>query len=116
MTRRVYQTLLLLFLIAFTYLFAREVQVQSIRITHLDKLAHFAVFFMLAFFSYHAFKFKPWFHMVLLTSYGACIEWMQSTIPYRQASMGDFIADVLGALSYFVLLWLMRKYQARKSS
>ncbi|KZN68530.1 VanZ family protein [Pseudoalteromonas luteoviolacea] len=115
MTRRVYQTLLLLFLIAITYLFAKEVQVQGIQIPHLDKIAHFVVFFVLAFFSCHAFKFKPWFHMILLTSYGACVEWMQSTLPYRQASLGDFIADVLGALSYFILLWLVRKYRMRRA-
>ncbi|ESP95171.1 hypothetical protein N483_12540 [Pseudoalteromonas luteoviolacea NCIMB 1944] len=113
-TRQVYRTLLLLFLIVITYLFAKEVKNHVVRIEHLDKVVHFGVFFALAFFSHHAFRFKIWFHMTLLIGYGAAVEWMQSTLPYRQASLGDFIADVMGAISYFVAIWLFRKYRLRR--
>ncbi|KID57984.1 hypothetical protein JF50_04385 [Pseudoalteromonas luteoviolacea] len=114
MTRKVYRTLLLLFLIVITYLFAKEVKSHGIRIEHLDKVVHFGVFFALAFFSHHAFRFKIWFHMVLLISYGAAVEWMQSTIPYRQASLGDFIADVAGAISYFIAIWFYQRFKQRR--
>ncbi|KZN51435.1 VanZ family protein [Pseudoalteromonas luteoviolacea] len=116
MTRKLYRALLLLFLIVVTYLFAKEVNNHTIRIAHLDKVVHFGVFFALAFFSHRAFKFKIWFHMILLTSYGAAVEWMQSTLPYRQASLGDFIADVSGAMSYFIAIWLLDKYKQRRAA
>ncbi|KAF7788692.1 hypothetical protein PRUB_a1730 [Pseudoalteromonas rubra] len=31
---------------------------------------------------------------------------MQDSLPYRQASWGDFIADLAGAVSYFVGYWI----------
>ncbi|WP_171044998.1 VanZ family protein [Pseudoalteromonas rubra] len=107
MARRLYQCLLLLSLAVCTFLFAKEIQTnQIVRFEHADKVAHFGVFFILAFFSHHAFRFKIWFHLVLLTLYGAGIEWMQDSLPYRQASWGDFMADLAGAISYFAAYWI----------
>ena len=106
MTRRVYKTLLIIALIICTVLFAKEISLSPRLFPHVDKVAHFAVFFTLAFISHHAFNFKLWLHLALLAVYGAGIEWMQHTLPYRQASTADFIADIAGALCYFALYYL----------
>lgn len=105
MTRRVYKTLLIIALIIFTLL-AKEATFSPKLFLHFDKVAHFAVFFVLAFISHHAFNFKFWVHFLLLSLYGAGIEWMQLTLPNRVASTTDFIADIAGALSYFALYYL----------
>ncbi|WP_185745621.1 VanZ family protein [Pseudoalteromonas sp. J010] len=114
MTRRVYKTLLIISLIICTVLFAKEVSLSPRLFPHVDKVAHFGVFFILAFISHHAFKFKVWFHLLLLSLYGAGIEWMQDSLPYRQASTADFIADVAGAVSYFVLFYFWARWRKKQ--
>ncbi|MEO2267137.1 VanZ family protein [Pseudoalteromonas pernae] len=110
MTRRVYQGLFLVSLIICTVLFAKEVKGAAVNLfPHVDKVAHFGIFFILAFIMDKAFKIPLVAQIVLLCAYGAAIEWMQDMLPYRQASVGDFIADASGAASYFVLHYLWQK-------
>ncbi|CAM4082325.1 VanZ family protein [Pseudoalteromonas byunsanensis] len=114
MTRRVYQVLLLVTLAVCTYLFAKEFQHSGIRFQHADKVVHFAIFFALAFIMHHAFKWPMITQLVLLASYGIGIEVMQNNLPYRQASLGDFIADFLGALSYYAIYVVLSKWRAKR--
>lgn len=109
MTRRLYQALFLAVLIACTALFAKEVKNVAILFPHIDKVAHFGIFVVLAGIMHRAFKAPIWIHILLLASYGAGIEMMQSTLPHRQASFPDFIADVLGAMFYFSSYWIWQK-------
>ena len=110
MTRRVYQGLFLVTLVVCTVLFAKEVKVAAVNLfPHVDKVAHFGIFFILAFIMDKAFKLPLVVQIILLCLYGAAIEWMQNMLPHRQASMGDFIADAAGAASYFVLHYLWQK-------
>ncbi|WP_404341113.1 VanZ family protein [Pseudoalteromonas mariniglutinosa] len=103
MTRRVYQALFLVSIIVFTFLFAKEVKGVSNLFPHVDKVAHFAIFFVLAAVMDKAFKLPLLVQVLLLAGYGAAIEFMQDMLPYRQASFADFVADFLGASSYFAI-------------
>ncbi|CAH9054346.1 hypothetical protein PSECIP111951_01973 [Pseudoalteromonas holothuriae] len=114
MTRRVYQVLLLVTLAVCTYLFAKEFQHSGVRIEHADKIVHFVIFFALAFIMHHAFKWPMIVQLVLLASYGIGIEVMQGTLPHRQASLGDFIADFCGALSYYLCYLIFTKWRSKK--
>lgn len=103
MTRRVYQAVFLICIVAFTFLFAKEIKGGVTNLfPHVDKVAHFGIFFLLAIIMDKAFKLPLYSQILLLAGYGAAIEIMQDTLPYRQASLGDFIADFLGAASYFL--------------
>ena len=66
-------------------------------------MAHFGIFFILAMVMDKAFKLPLMVQILLLAGYGAAIEFMQDMLPYRQASVGDFIADFIGAVSYFII-------------
>lgn len=103
MTRRVYQAIFLICIVAFTFLFAKEIKGAASLFPHVDKVAHFGIFFILAAIMDKAFKLPLFTQIFLLAGYGAAIEIMQDSLPYRQASVGDFIADFIGAASYFLL-------------
>ncbi|WP_372760366.1 VanZ family protein [Pseudoalteromonas sp.] len=103
MTRRVYQAIFLLSIVAFTFLFAKEIKGVGNLFPHVDKVAHFGVFFILAMIMDKAFKLPLYVQILLLAGYGAAIEIMQHTLPYRHASLADFIADFAGAASYFFI-------------
>ncbi|MEM0514110.1 VanZ family protein [Pseudoalteromonas sp. YIC-827] len=116
MTRRVYQGLFLISLVVCTMLFAKEVKGAAVNLfPHIDKVAHFGIFFILAFIMDKAFKIPFFVQVILLSLYGAAIEWMQNMLPYRQASIGDFIADASGAASYFVLHYIWQKRWQKKN-
>jgi len=108
-TRRLYQALFIAVLIACTVLFAKEVKGVSQLFPHIDKVAHFSIFVVLAGIMQRAFKAPIWIHILLLASYGAGIEMMQSILPHRQGSFPDFIADILGAIFYFTSYWIWQK-------
>jgi VanZ family protein len=89
--------------VAFTFLFAKEIKGAASLFPHVDKVAHFGIFFALAVVMDKAFKLPLWVQIFLLAGYGAAIEVMQGMLPYRQASVADFFADFAGAASYFVI-------------
>ncbi|WP_417655544.1 VanZ family protein [Pseudoalteromonas atlantica] len=104
MTRRVYQAVFLISIVVFTLLFAKEIKGGVTNLfPHVDKVAHFGIFFILAIIMDKAFKLPLYTQVLLLAGYGAAIEIMQDTLPYRQASLGDFVADFAGAATYFLL-------------
>ncbi|MFC3033573.1 VanZ family protein [Pseudoalteromonas fenneropenaei] len=115
-TRRVYQIMLLGCLIACTALFVKEVNSSVITFANADKVAHFLIFFGLAFVLHHAFRLPVWLHLLMLAGYGAGIEVLQSMVPHRQASLYDFYADCLGALSYFAGYFVWRKYVRKRTA
>ena len=47
--------------------------------------------------------------LAVLVVLGAGIEWLQSFVPSRQADFGDFVADMLGALTGTLLAWLVAR-------
>ena len=63
---------------------------------------------------------------VALLGYGLLIEGLQATLPYREASLGDLLADAAGLAAYLVLtrvlwaglgrlLWLDRPQGCKES-
>jgi|TARA_B100001063_G_scaffold72175_1_gene66429 VanZ family protein len=103
-TRRVYQAVFLISIVVFTLLFAKEIKGGVTNLfPHVDKVAHFGIFFILAIIMDKAFKLPLYTQVLLLAGYGAAIEIMQDALPYRQASLGDFVADFAGAATYFLL-------------
>lgn len=116
MTRRVYQTLFLISMLVFTFLFARDFRGVGVSsLPHLDKLVHFAIFFVLAAVMVRAFKLPVYIHLTLLAFYGIAIELMQSTIPYRSASIADVIADFSGAACFFLLYGLYSHFKKNQN-
>lgn len=102
-SRRIYQALFLVIIVVCSLLFFKEVKSTVSSITHIDKLAHFAVFFVLTGFLKRAFKAPFWLYILILASYGAGVEYVQGMIPHREASFADFVADVAGIVSYLII-------------
>jgi VanZ family protein len=71
-----------------------------------DKLQHASAFLLLSFLLHRSFVNKRLFSMAhiaqacSLLCYGVIIECLQSYSPYRQASMGDVVADGVGIICY----------------
>jgi VanZ family protein len=75
-----------------------------------DKVNHIAAFLVLAWLADHAYpRFSRGAGLwVALLGYGLLIEALQACIPYREASLGDLLADAVGLAAYLVLtrvLW-----------
>lgn len=106
--------LFLLVLIALSAIFLMRFSPGDLpRFEHADKIVHFAAFFILALTFHRAFPIPVWVALIILTAYGLAIEYVQNLLPYRQASMGDLLADAAGAASYYLVAWLF--YQWRKA-
>ncbi len=103
-----FQVLLILTLIVISYLiFSRPSYSQSI--PHVDKIGHFGSFFVLAWLTHQAFKPKLSHLTVGLTLYAGLIEIVQSYLPYRSASWGDVLADLLGIAFFYLTLFCYRE-------
>ena len=72
-------------------------------IAHLDKIGHLVSFLILSWLTFEAFK-PRWFILVpIMASYALTIELVQAYLPYRTASLADFIADMLGVGLFYLL-------------
>lgn len=80
------------------------------RIPHFDKIAHFFLFMILAASMHLAFAPRAWVGLSVLLVYGIAIEWIQYHIPGRGAEVMDVVADMLGALTFYGLLFLFRRF------
>lgn len=109
--------LLLLFRCTFTVTIALITYASLVNVTELpeiatrvwDKLQHASAFLLLSFLLQRSFPDKRplstayMAQVVFLISYGALIEYLQSYSPYREASLGDLVADSVGVLCYTLL-------------
>jgi VanZ family protein len=73
-----------------------------------DKVAHFLTYAVLGFFAARASKIG-WVGWLIAASYGAVDEWHQASVPLRDASIGDWVADALGALAGSSLAGLKKR-------
>ena len=83
------------------YLFFQQGINSGVEIPHFDKVGHFIAFFVLATCLDLGSKIKPLIALTFLASYGVIVEFVQDTIPGREASLADIIADVSGVLFYY---------------
>jgi VanZ family protein len=86
-----------------SFLFLKQGGHSGVNFQHADKVGHFLIFFSLALLLDFSFKFSVIKSLIILSIYGVLIEVMQSFLPYREASAGDILADVLGVVIYLVL-------------
>lgn len=107
----------LLVLIGLSVAFLMQVSNNNLpRFQHLDKLVHFGAFFILALTFHRAFPLPFWLALIILTSYGLAIEYIQGLLPYRSSSWGDLVADAAGAASYYLFAWWRYRHQLRSST
>ncbi|MBY6187031.1 VanZ family protein [Marinobacter hydrocarbonoclasticus] len=110
--RRFGQLILLLALIVTSYLvFSKPGYEQPFN--HFDKVGHLGAFFGLAALLQLATNWRPLTQLTLLLVYAAAIEVVQAQLPYRSAEIADLIADMLGALSFHLILFLLRRWRHR---
>jgi hypothetical protein len=74
---------------------------------HIDKMAHFGIFAVLAALLWKGFKLSILTAFVLLGSYGGAIELLQHNFTRRTGDWLDFLADIGGVVSFYLLrtLW-----------
>lgn len=74
-------------------------------IEHLDKLGHFAAFFILSILLLFAYKLtKPFLTTALIMAlFGFSIELLHLYVPRRVFSMYDFAADLLGVVAALII-------------
>ncbi|QQG39951.1 MAG: VanZ family protein [Candidatus Aenigmatarchaeota archaeon] len=75
--------------------------------TQVDKIAHFALFFIFAFLAARIRGARTWENYLLIiaaaVAYGGLIEYLQLYVPGRESDMLDIVADALGALSLCIM-------------
>lgn len=86
-----------------SFLFLKQGGHSGVNFQHADKVGHFLIFFSLALLLDYSFKLSIGQSLAILSAYGVLIEIMQSFLPYREASAGDILADILGVAIYLLL-------------
>lgn len=76
---------------------------------HIDKLVHFAVFFLLSLTLNKAFSLSVSTSFILLVLYGLLIEVGQHYVPGRGSDLYDWLADSAGVLTYFLWVYVRNK-------
>ena len=76
-----------------------------------DKSMHILAFFVLSLLTYGAVRRPLWPQWLALASYGAAIELVQEWLPYRESSIYDWLADVVGISMAYILLWLVQQWR-----
>ncbi|RLV60248.1 hypothetical protein D5018_08065 [Parashewanella curva] len=79
----------------------------------MDKVGHFGSFFALAWLTYGAFKPKWYWLTSALAAYALLIEVIQGFLPYRSASLADFIADLAGVAAFYIALMSYHKLKSQ---
>lgn len=104
--RNVARIIFVIVLIGLSVAFLVQISGNQVpRFEHADKVVHFGAFFVLALTFHRAFPIPIWAALAILTSYGLAIEWAQDLLPYRQASLGDLLADAAGAATYYAFAY-----------
>ncbi|MDC2890875.1 VanZ family protein [Psychrosphaera algicola] len=83
------------------YLFFNPHLDTGIKIPHIDKVGHFIAFSGLSFLFDFAFTLAKIWGIGAALVYGILVELIQSTLPNRQASLADVVADMSGCLVYY---------------
>jgi hypothetical protein len=81
---------------------------------HIDKVAHFGIFAVLAALMWKGFKFSPLTAFLLLGTYGGAIELMQHYFTRRHGDWFDLLADVSGVVSFYLVRFLWHKIRPRR--
>ena len=93
----------------------------SFKLLDYDKLVHFSVYFLFAFFTYRALRYQTrlpllarhallW-TVLLIMIYGASDEFHQYFVPGRVADVFDLSADTMGACVLVAGVWLRERFR-----
>lgn len=82
---------------------------SPVQIAHLDKAVHFMLFFVLAASMHYAFRLPVWVSLPSLLVYGIAIEVIQHQLPTRTGDVWDVVADMVGAVTFFLLFALYKR-------
>lgn len=82
-------------------------------VPHIDKIAHFCVYGLLATLVVRLGRASPapWIALVVVMAYGLTDEWHQSFTQGRSVELADWIADTLGAFLAMMLYTRLRWYR-----
>lgn len=83
---------------------------------HFDKVLHFGAFALLAILAIVATggRFVFLSSVVFPSIIGVAVEIIQSKLPYRKASWGDFAADIAGGVVIFAIFMINKSIYARR--
>lgn len=83
---------------------------------HADKVLHALAFFVLSFLLNRSSSSieKRIRNMFALLTFGILIEVLQSLTGYREVSLGDVLADLLGILVFQLTYFLLKKWQTHR--
>ncbi|SHI11529.1 VanZ family protein [Ferrimonas marina] len=113
--RRLGRSLLVLALMVISYLVFSQPS-YSAPMPHFDKVGHFVAFFGLAALLQWATNARLGWQLTLLFGYALMIELVQAQLPYRVADPADLVADMAGALSFYLCLMGLRLWSRRSVS
>lgn len=82
-------------------------------LAHMDKLAHFGIFAVLAGLLWKSFKLKAQYAIILLGCYGGAIELAQHHFTRRNGDWWDLLADIAGVLTFYLLRALWHRLRPR---
>lgn len=75
------------------------------QINYLDKIEHIIAFILYFIFSFYSFpKLNIIFHILLGILFGLLIEIIQSFVPFREFSVFDLIADIVGLITGYIII------------
>jgi len=83
-------------------------------LAHLDKLAHFLIFAVLSGLLWKGFKLKLVSAFLFLSCYGAAIELAQHYFTRRNGDWLDFLADIVGIISFYLCRALWHRIRPRR--
>lgn len=109
-----WQKLFLLYIIVISIISLTPADSSELPITNMDKVGHFLAYLLMAVLALISFKNRnSRITAVILTFIiGFLLEWGQSFVPGRDASLADGITNMLGLLTGSLLFWF---YKRRKS-
>lgn len=94
--------------------FFSEVKQGPVLFAHFDKVMHFGVFAVLTALMQKSFSFDWKLGLTFAAVYGAAVEIIQGAFAGRQASVGDWVADILGSIAALYLLHLLTNKQVAR--
>ena len=114
----------LLLVIIFIQSSIGNMNIIDLKFSFQDKFLHFLVFGSLAFLMARSFKisgfkiFNKYYHLMsilLTTIYGLFDEYHQYFVPGRYSTVGDWLADVLGAVVFIVIYYYWERWNYLKA-
>ena len=94
--------------------FFSEVKQGPVLFSHFDKVMHFGVFAVLTLLLQKGFGLNWKIGLALAVIYGAAVEIIQGAFAGRQASFGDWVADILGAIAALYVLYVLKRRQVEQ--